>query len=64
MREIFVQNRTDIILTSGGQKAMKERQSGLKIVRVCFVEVGDSVLGDSVLGVFCHEFFQETLLDE
>ena len=32
---------------------MKEQRLGLEIVHVCFLEVGDSVLG-----VFCLEFFQ------
>ena len=30
---------------SGGPKATKERNLGFEIFRVCFIEVGNSVLG-------------------
>ena len=33
------------VFTIGGLKVMKERHLGFEIVHVCFVEVGDSVLG-------------------
>ena len=47
------------VLTSGSPKATKEQGFGLEIVHVYFVEVRDSVLG-----VFCLEFFRAKLLDE
>ena len=47
------------VLTGSGPKAMKVQHLEFKIVSVYFVEVGDSVLG-----VFCLEFFRAKLLDE
>ena len=47
------------VLTSGGPKATKERHVGYEIVRVCFVEVGDSVLD-----ILYLEFLKANKLDE
>ena len=54
-----MKRRLTNILTSGDPKATKEQCWGIEIVCVYFVEVGDSVLD-----VFCLEFFQAKLLDE
>ena len=43
------------MLTSGGPEVTEEH-SGFEIVHMCFVEVGNSVLG-----VFCLEFLQAKL---
>ena len=37
-------------LTLGGSKATKEQRSGFEVVRDCFTEGGDSIVG-----VFCQE---------
>ena len=51
--------RSRNILTIDGPKETIEQHLGFEIVHVCFVEVDDSVLG-----VFCLEFFRAELLDE
>ena len=33
------------VFTSGGPETTKEQRLGFEITRVCFVEVGDSILG-------------------
>ena len=43
--------------TLGGSKATKEQRSGFEVVRDCFTEEGDSVVG-----VFCLELLQTTKL--
>ena len=43
-------------LTLGGSKATKEQRSGFEVVRDCFTE-GD----DSVVGVFCLELLRAKL---
>ena len=52
-------DKTEIDITSGGPKATTEQGLGFEIVHPCFAEVGDSVLG-----IFCLEFFRAKLLDE
>ena len=39
------------VLTNGSPEIMKEQRLGFEIAHVCFVEVGDSVLG-----ALCLEF--------
>ena len=43
-------------LTLGGSKATKEQRSGFDVVRDCFTEGGDSVVG-----VFCLELLRAKL---
>ena len=43
-------------LTLGGSKATKEQRSGFEVVRDCFTEGGDSVVG-----VFCLELLRAKL---
>ena len=47
------------MLTSGGLEATKEERLGPEIIRVCFIEVGDSVVG-----VLRLEFLRVKQLDE